>query len=197
MAGTVEAFGQSFGPDDIPEDIEKRWGVLFQHGALFSALTVAQNVAIPIREYLDLPEELIDALAKLKIEIVGLKMTDFDKLPSELSGGMVKRAAIARALALDPEVVFLDEPTSGLDPISASQFDRLILDLRNTLGLTVVMVTHDLDSLYAIADRIAVIGDKHILVDGNLEEMRNFDHPWVNEYFNGERSRAASITVAG
>jgi phospholipid/cholesterol/gamma-HCH transport system ATP-binding protein len=197
LAGHVEAFGLPFGPDDVPRDIEKRWGVLFQHGALFSALTVAQNVAIPIREYLDLPESLIDALAKLKIEIVGLKMADFDKLPSELSGGMTKRAAIARALALDPEVVFLDEPTSGLDPISASQFDRLIRDLRDTLGLTVVMVTHDLDSLYAIADRIAVIGDKHILVDGDIETMRNFDHPWVSEYFNGERARAASAPAGG
>lgn len=197
LAGTVEAFGIPFGPEGVPRDIEKRWGVLFQHGALFSALTVAQNVAIPIREYLDLPEGLIDALAKLKIEIVGLKMTDFDKLPSELSGGMIKRAAIARALALDPEVVFLDEPTSGLDPISASQFDKLIRDLRDTLGLTVVMVTHDLDSLYAIADRIAVIGDKHILVEGDLETMVHFDHPWVNEYFTGERARSAAAPAGG
>lgn len=197
LQGNVSAFGKKFGKYGVPRDIEKRWGVLFQHGALFSALTVAQNVAIPIREYLDLPESLIDALAKLKIEIVGLKMTDFDKLPSELSGGMTKRAALARALALDPEIVFLDEPTSGLDPISASEFDHLIRDLRDTLGLTVVMVTHDLDSLYAIADRIAVIGDKHILVDGDIQTMSQFDHPWVKEYFNGERSRAASVTAHG
>ncbi len=197
LKGEVSAFGQVFGEEGVPRDIEKRWGVLFQHGALFSALTVAQNVAIPIREYLDLPESLIDALAKLKIEIVGLKMADFDKLPSELSGGMIKRAALARALALDPEIVFLDEPTSGLDPISASAFDHLIRDLRDTLGLTVMMVTHDLDSLYAIADRVAVIGDKHILVDGDIETMRRFDHPWVSEYFNGERSRAALATAHG
>lgn len=197
LSGNVAAFGKPFGTQGVPRDIEKRWGVLFQHGALFSALTVAQNVAIPIREYLDLPESLIDALAKLKIEIVGLKMTDFDKLPSELSGGMTKRAALARALALDPEIVFLDEPTSGLDPISASEFDHLIRDLRDTLGLTVVMVTHDLDSLYAIADRIAVIGDRHILVGGNMEAVTGFDHPWVREYFNGERSRAASRSVHG
>lgn len=197
LAGKVSAFGQEFGKEGVPRNIEKRWGVLFQHGALFSALTVAQNVAVPIREYLDLPEPLIDALAKLKIEIVGLKMTDFDKLPAELSGGMIKRAALARALALDPEIVFLDEPTSGLDPISASQFDRLIRDLRDTLGLTVMMVTHDLDSLYAIADRIAVIGDKRILVDGDMATMQKFDHPWVNEYFNGERSRAALVAADG
>lgn len=195
LAGQISAFGKVFGKEGVPRNIEKRWGVLFQHGALFSALTVAQNVAVPIREYLDLPDTLIEALAKLKIEIVGLKMTDFDKLPSELSGGMTKRAALARALALDPEIVFLDEPTSGLDPISASQFDHLIRDLRDTLGLTVMMVTHDLDSLYAIADRIAVIGDKHILIDGDMETMQNFDHPWVSEYFNGERSRAAHATA--
>lgn len=190
-AGSIEAFGETFGPYGPTLDIEKRWGVLFQFGALFSSLTVAQNVAVPMHEFLDLPNALVHGLAGIKIELVGLKEWDFDKYPAELSGGMIKRAALARALALDPEVVFLDEPTAGLDPIAASEFDALIEDLRNTLGLTVVMVTHDLDTLHAIVDRIAVIGEKRILVAGDLDEMRRFDHPWVRSYFNGERARAA------
>jgi phospholipid/cholesterol/gamma-HCH transport system ATP-binding protein len=171
--------------------MEKRWGVLFQFGALFSALSVAQNVAVPMREYLDLPDSLVNGLSRLKIELVGLRDADGAKYPAELSGGMIKRAALARALALDPEVLFLDEPTAGLDPIAASAFDTLIADLRNTLGLTVVMVTHDLDTLSAIVDRIAVIGEKRILVEGDLATMRRFDHPWVRSYFGGERARAA------
>jgi phospholipid/cholesterol/gamma-HCH transport system ATP-binding protein len=190
-AGRVEAFGREIGPDGPPPEIERRWGVLFQQGALFSALTVAQNVAVPMQEFLDLPLPLVDALARLKIEMVGLAPEDADKYPSELSGGMVKRAGLARALALDPEVVFLDEPTSGLDPIAAAGFDELIGDLRKTLGLTVVMVTHDLDSLATIAERIAVIGERRILVEGDLEAMRRFDHPWVRSYFGGARARAA------
>lgn len=190
-AGRLEAFGREIGPQGPPPEIERRWGVLFQHGALFSALTVAQNVAVPMREFLDLPLPLVDALARLKIEMVGLAPEDADKVPSELSGGMIKRAGLARALALDPEVVFLDEPTSGLDPIAAAGFDQLIGDLRKTLGLTVVMVTHDLDSLATIADRIAVIGERRILVEGDLEAMRRFDHPWVRSYFGGARARAA------
>jgi phospholipid/cholesterol/gamma-HCH transport system ATP-binding protein len=190
-SGTVEAFGMKVGRDGAGVDIEKRWGVLFQQGALFSSLTVAQNVAVPMREFLDLPPTLLDALARLKIEMVGLGADDADKIPSELSGGMVKRAALARALALDPEVVFLDEPTAGLDPISASAFDRLIADLRRTLGLTVVMVTHDLDTLHAIVDRIVVVGEKRILAEGGLDAMRRVDHPWVRSYFGGARARAA------
>ena len=190
-AGTIEAFGETIGPHGPTVAMEKRWGVLFQFGALFSALTVAQNVAVPMREFLDLPEDLIQSLARLKIELVGLTAADFDKYPSELSGGMIKRAALARALALDPEVLFLDEPTAGLDPIAASAFDQLIADLRNTLGLTVVMVTHDLDTLSASVDRIAVIGEKRILVEGDLRTMRRFDHPWVRSYFCGGRARAA------
>ncbi|HEX2255316.1 MAG TPA: ATP-binding cassette domain-containing protein, partial [Afifellaceae bacterium] len=174
-AGSLTAFGLEIGPDGPPPEIERRWGVLFQHGALFSALTVAQNVAVPIQELLDLPLPLIDAFARLKVEMVGLAPEDADKYPSELSGGMIKRAGLARALALDPEVVFLDEPTSGLDPIAAAGFDELIGDLRRTLGLTIVMVTHDLDSLATIADRIAVIGERRILVEGDLEAMRRFD----------------------
>ena len=195
--GTVEAFGMPVGRDGAGVEIEKRWGVLFQQGALFSSLTVAQNVAVPMREFLDLPPTLIDALARLKIEIVGLGADDADKIPSELSGGMVKRAALARALALDPEVVFLDEPTAGLDPISASAFDRLIADLRRTLGLTVVMVTHDLDTLHAIVDRIVVVGEKRILAEGDLDAMLRVDHPWVRSYFGGARARAAFAPQTG
>lgn len=191
QAGEIEAFGEKVGVYGPTQEMERRWGVLFQFGALFSALTVAQNVAIPMREFLELPDGLMHALARLKIELVGLKLEDGDKFPSELSGGMIKRAALARALALDPEILFLDEPTSGLDPIAASAFDTLIADLRNTLGLTVVMVTHDLDTLSAIVDRIAVVGEKRVLVEGDLDAMRRFDHPWVQDYFNGPRARAA------
>jgi phospholipid/cholesterol/gamma-HCH transport system ATP-binding protein len=190
QAGEIRAFGEVLGQGPSV-DMEKRWGVLFQFGALFSALSVAQNVAVPMREFLDLPERLIRHLSLLKIEMVGLQAADGDKYPSELSGGMIKRSALARALALDPEVLFLDEPTAGLDPIAASGFDALIADLRNTLGLTVVMVTHDLDTLSAIVDRIAVIGHKRVLVEGDLAAMRRFDDPWVREYFGGARARAA------
>ena len=191
QAGEIEAFGETIGRLGPTVEMEKRWGVLFQFGALFSALTVAQNVAVPMREFMDLPESLIHGLARLKIELVGLHGSDGDKYPAELSGGMIKRAALARALALDPEVLFLDEPTAGLDPIAASDFDKLIADLRNTLGLTVVMVTHDLDTLSAIVDRIAVIGERRVLVEGDLDAMRRFDHPWVKSYFGGARARAA------
>jgi len=190
-AGTIQAFGETIGPDGPTLEMEKRWGVLFQFGALFSSLTVGQNVEIPMREFLDLPGRLVRSLARVKVELVGLQEADGAKYPAELSGGMIKRAALARALALDPDIVFLDEPTAGLDPIAASEFDTLIADLRNTLGLTVVMVTHDLDTLHAIVDRIAVIGEKRVLVEGDLSDMRRFDHPWVKSYFGGRRARAA------
>jgi len=191
-AGTIEVFGEDL--DELsPESrrqIERRWGVLFQQGALFSSLTVKQNVQVPMREYLTLSDRLLDELAMLKIEIVGLKPDAADKLPSELSGGMIKRAALARALALDPEILFLDEPTSGLDPIGAGDFDELIATLQRTLGLTVFMVTHDLDSLYTVCDRIAALGDGQIIAAGPIETMLASDHPWVRSYFHGKRARA-------
>ncbi|WP_068315656.1 ABC transporter ATP-binding protein [Polycladidibacter hongkongensis] len=189
-SGRIEVFGREQGKLSAKErrQVEQRWGVLFQQGALFSSLTVRQNVQVPMREYLQLPQRLMDELALLKIEMVGLPREAADKFPSELSGGMIKRAALARSLALEPQIVFLDEPTSGLDPIGAGAFDELIGKLRETLGLTVYMVTHDLDSLASICDRIAVLGDKKVLVSGSFEEMKQFQHPWVQEYFCGTRA---------
>src|SRR5215212_8461627 len=191
-AGTIEVFGEDL--DELsPESrrqIERRWGVLFQQGALFSSLTVKQNVQVPMREYLTLSDRLLDELAMLKIEMVGLKPDAADKLPSELSGGMIKRAALARALALDPEILFLDEPTSGLDPIGAGDFDELIATLQRTLGLTVFMVTHDLDSLYTVCHRIAALGDGQIIAAGPIETMLASNDPWVRSYFHGKRARA-------
>jgi phospholipid/cholesterol/gamma-HCH transport system ATP-binding protein len=192
-AGTIEVFGEDL--DELSpqsrRQIERRWGVLFQQGALFSSLTLKQNVQVPMREYLDLSDRLLDELAMLKIEMVGLKPDAADKLPSELSGGMIKRAALARALALDPEILFLDEPTSGLDPIGAGDFDELIATLQRTLGLTVFMVTHDLDSLYTVCDRIAALADGRVIAAGPIETMLASDHPWVRAYFHGKRARAA------
>ena len=193
-AGTVEVFGKDVRKLSEKQRVlvERRWGVLFQDGALFSSLTVAQNIQVPMREHLKLPQKMMDELAALKIAMVGLPQSAAAKYPSELSGGMRKRAGLARALALDPEIVFLDEPTSGLDPISAADFDDLVGKLQQTLGLTVFMVTHDLDSLYAICDRIAVLGDGHVLVEGTIETMLGFDHPWVAAYFKGPRARAVN-----
>jgi phospholipid/cholesterol/gamma-HCH transport system ATP-binding protein len=165
--------------------------VLFQEGALFSSLTVAENIQVPMREFLDLPVELMDELAGYKVAMVGLPVEAGPKYPSELSGGMKKRAGLARALALDPQLLFLDEPTAGLDPISAAAFDELIKILKETLGLTVFLITHDLDTLHAICDRVAVIADKKILAVGTIPELLTFDHPWVREYFAGPRGRAA------
>lgn len=166
----------------------RRWGILFQQGALFSSLTVLQNIEFPMREYLTLSDRLRREVAIAKLEMVGLAPGDGDKFPSELSGGMVKRVALARALALDPEIVFLDEPTSGLDPIAASDFDALIRTLQQTLGLTVFMVTHDLDSLQTVCDRIAALADGKIVASGSIEAMRAADHPWVKAYFRGRRA---------
>lgn len=195
QAGTVKVFGIDV-DKATPEQkltIDMRMGVLFQHGALFSALTVLENVQVPMREYLDLPKKLMDELAMLKVELVGLPRDAGPKYPSELSGGMIKRAALARALALDPDLVFLDEPTSGLDPISAAEFDELVIKLRDTLGLTVYMVTHDLDSLFTACDRIAVLGQKRVLVQGTIEDMLKSEEPWVKSYFRGKRARQLDL----
>jgi phospholipid/cholesterol/gamma-HCH transport system ATP-binding protein len=175
--------------------IERRLGVMFQQGALFSGLTVKQNVEVPMREHLRLSQRLADELAMLKLELVGLDIDAADKHPSELSGGMTKRAALARALALDPELVFLDEPTSGLDPIGAAEFDELIATLQRTLGLTVFMVTHDLDSLYAICDRIAALADGKVVAEGPVSTMLASGHPWVHAYFHGKRARLAGSAL--
>jgi phospholipid/cholesterol/gamma-HCH transport system ATP-binding protein len=166
----------------------RRWGVLFQQGALFSSLTALENVTFPMREHLDLPEALMREIARAKLEMVGLTREDEDKMPSALSGGMTKRVALARALALDPEIVFLDEPTSGLDPIAAGDFDTLIRTLQRTLGLTVFMVTHDLQSLESVCDRIAALSGGRILAIGTLAEMRAVRQPWMQAYFNGRRA---------
>ena len=191
-AGRIEVFGVDLDRADPAQRqaVERRWGVLFQNGALFSSLTVKQNIQFPMREYLHLSERLLDELAVAKLEMVGLKGDVGGKFPSELSGGMTKRVALARALALDPDIVFLDEATSGLDPIGAGDFDELIATLQRILGLTVFMVTHDLDSLHTVCDRIAVIGEGRILVEGPMETMLASQHPWVKEYFSGKRSRA-------
>lgn len=192
QAGTVWVLGHEYEKVSAAERValDMRLGVLFQHGALFSALTVRENIQVPMREYLDLPQALMDELAMLKIELVGLSPKAADRYPSELSGGMIKRAALARALALDPDLVFLDEPTSGLDPIGAAEFDELIAKLRDTLGLTVYMVTHDLDSLFSVCDRIAVLGNKKVMATGTIEEMLSIDNEWIRSYFHGKRARA-------
>ena len=194
--GSIKILGTDYdeATDEQRVALDTRLGVLFQHGALFSSLTVKENIQLPMREYLDLPQSLMDELAFLKIEMVGLAPEAADKYPSELSGGMIKRAALARALALDPDLVFLDEPTSGLDPIGAAEFDMLIARLRDTLGLTVYMVTHDLDSLFSVCDRIAVLGQKRVLVEGTLEDMFAFDDLWVQSYFRGKRARSVVTT---
>jgi len=191
QSGVIRILGENYDQVDEAKKIEldMRLGVLFQQGALFSALTVRENIQVPMREYLDLPKSLMDELTELKVAMVGLAPDAVDKYPSELSGGMVKRAALARALALDPDLVFLDEPTSGLDPIGAAEFDELIAQLRDTLGLTVYMVTHDLDSLFSVCDRIAVLSQKRVLVEGTIEDMLSFDDPWVQSYFRGKRAR--------
>lgn len=189
-AGTIEIFGQNTAliGEAAVKRIKTRWGVLFQGGALFSSLTVAQNVQLPMKEFTDLPPSQMDELTAVKISMVGLPHDACAKYPSELSGGMQKRAGLARALALDPEILLLDEPTSGLDPIGAAAFDELIGDLQRSLNLTVVMVTHDLDSLYAIADRIAVLVDRRVVI-GTLDELLKNPHPWIQEYFHGPRAR--------
>jgi phospholipid/cholesterol/gamma-HCH transport system ATP-binding protein len=190
--GTIEVFGKRTGYAEASRmrRLEVRWGVLFQEGALFSSQTVAENIQVPLREYTAMSQELMDEIAAMKIALVGLPPDTAQKFPAELSGGMKKRAGLARALALDPELLFLDEPTSGLDPISANQFDELIVELQQSLGLTVFMVTHDLDSLNAVTDRIAVLVDKKIKT-GTIDELRKDTTPWIHDYFCGPRGHAA------
>ncbi len=192
--GTVRVFGKDLGalPSAERRRIEQRFGVLFQDGALFSSLTVSENVEVPLREQFGhLTTAQREMLADLKIGLAGLPASAGDKYPSQLSGGMRKRAALARSLALDPDILFLDEPTAGLDPIGAAAFDQLIRTLRDALGLTVFLITHDLDTLYTICDRVAVLAEKQVLINAPLREVEAFDHPWVRDYFHGPRGRAA------
>jgi phospholipid/cholesterol/gamma-HCH transport system ATP-binding protein len=193
-AGSIEVLGESItdARDDADIDIRAQWGVLFQGGALFSTLTVAENVEVPLMQfYPELDHELLHEIAGYKVMLSGLPPEAAAKYPAELSGGMRKRAGLARALALDPGLLFLDEPTAGLDPIGAAAFDRLTKDLQETLGLTVFLITHDLDTLHEICDRVAVLADKKVIAVGTIEELLALDHPWIQEYFNGPRGRAA------
>ncbi len=192
-SGSVKVLGTDMlrADDAARRAIEARWGVMFQDGALFSSLTVRENVEVPLGAVEGLDPRIRSALADLKISMAGLPYRAGDNYPSELSGGMRKRAGLARALARDPEIVFLDEPTAGLDPIGASAFDELIRGLSRSMGLTVFLVTHDLDTLHATCDRIAVLAERRVLVTGTMQEMLDVDHPWVNEYFHGPRARAA------
>ncbi|HYF23297.1 MAG TPA: ABC transporter ATP-binding protein [Caulobacteraceae bacterium] len=191
--GTIEVFGRDASTMSRTErlEIEQRWGVLFQQGALFSALTVRENVAAPLIEHTGLPVAIADEIAELKIALVGLAPETHHLKPAELSGGMRKRVGLARALALDPQLLFLDEPTAGLDPIGAAAFDELLRDLSTNLGLTVFMITHDLDSLYAVCDRVAVLADQRVVTKATVSELERSDHPWIREYFLGPRGRAA------
>ncbi|HVV26541.1 MAG TPA: ATP-binding cassette domain-containing protein [Rhizomicrobium sp.] len=192
LEGTVEVLGQPIGDMEDPamRALEMRWGVLFQEGALFSSQTVAENIQVPLRESTSMSQELMDEIAAMKLALVGLPPDTCGKYPAELSGGMKKRAALARALALDPELLFLDEPTSGLDPISANQFDELVRQLQKALGLTVFMVTHDIDTLRAAADRVAALVNRKLVV-GTIPELLETGDPWIKEYFSGVRGRAA------
>jgi len=195
LRGQIEVFGIDLDTSNaaLRRGVERRWGILFQQGALFSSLTVRQNIQFPVREYLNVSQRLMDEITMAKLAMVGLKPEVAERFPSELSGGMTKRVALARALTLDPELVFLDEPTSGLDPIGAGDFDELVRTLQRTLGLTVFMVTHDLDSLYTACDRIAVLGSGKIIAAGSIADMQASQHPWLRQYFHGRRAR----TVAG
>ena len=197
-AGSIQVFGENTVDRDDEElvEIRKRWGILFQGGALFSTLTVAENVQVPIKEfYPELDPVLLEEIAAYKVVMSGLPPEAGPKYPAELSGGMRKRAGLARALALDPELLFLDEPTAGLDPIGAAAFDELTLSLQRTLGLTVFLITHDLYTLHAICDRVAVLADRRVIAVGTIPELLALDHPWIQEYFNGPRGRAATASM--
>ncbi len=189
-SGTIHVFGQNISDHSSSGAIESRWGVLYQQGALFSSLSVAENIEIPMKEIAHLPIELADELVMLKLQMVGLDTDTAVKFPAELSGGMVKRVSLARALAIDAELLFLDEPTAGLDPLAAEAFDKLIRSLQQNLKLTVVIITHDLDTINTICDRVAVLIDKKVVI-GTLDEIRENPHPWIQSYFHGVRGRAA------
>ncbi len=197
--GNIDVFGHSITDAEPDEEIgvRSRWGVLFQGGALFSTLTVGENVQVPLKQfYPDIDRSLLADIARYKVLLSGLPEEAVNKYPAELSGGMKKRAGLARALALDPELLFLDEPTAGLDPIGAARFDQLTKELKETLGLTVFLITHDLDTLYEICDRVAVLADKQVIAVGTIPELLATDHPWIQEYFNGPRGRAAQASQA-
>jgi len=194
QSGEIKVLQQklsSISPTDASK-LRRRWGVLFQSGALYSSLTVAENIAIQLREYSNLPAKLIQDMVRMKINMVGLPQTAAQLYPAQLSGGMVKRAALARALVMDPELLLLDEPSSGLDPVGAEAFDNLILELREILGLTVLMVTHDLDSIWTIVDRFAVLGNKKVIAEGTLNEVKEAEHPIIKQFFGGVRGRIRS-----
>lgn len=196
QAGSIEIFGQSIlnRPASALRWLSRRCGVMFQRGALFSSLTVLENIAVPLQEHTKLSNQLIQEIALFKLTLVGLTVEVGAKYPNQLSGGMIKRVALARALALDPDILFLDEPTAGLDPIGAGALDELILQLKRLLGLTVVIVTHDLDSLWKITDRIAVLADKRVIAVAPIRRLLTFEHPWLQTYFHGPRGRAAQQT---
>jgi len=195
-AGEIEVYGKTLdtiADEEESRDLRRRWGVMFQGGALFSTLSVAENIQLPLREYYPrLDQKLLDEIAAYKVAMVGLPPDAGPKYPAELSGGMVKRAGLARSLALDPALLFLDEPTAGLDPIGAAKFDQLIRELADTMGLTVFLITHDLDSLYATCDRVAVLAEKKVIAVGTIAELLATEHPWIQDYFNGPRGRAAA-----
>ncbi len=193
-SGAIRVLGYDLSllEQDEAEKLRRRWGVLFQAGALYSSLTVAENIGIKLREYSSLPDEVVHEIVLLKLNMVGLPPEAARLYPAQLSGGMVKRAALARALAMDPELIFLDEPTSGLDPVGAEEFDQLILKLRDVLGLTVVMVTHDLDTIWTIVDRFAVLGEKRVVAQGSFVEVLASNHPVINRFFKGPRGSLRS-----
>ena len=192
-SGTIRVLGCELGAldEDGAQALHRRWGVLFQHGGLFGSLTVLENVGLPLREHPDLDNALIDDVARWKLQLAGLEPIAAAQYPSELSGGMIKRASLARALALDPELVFLDEPTAGLDPASARGVDELVLKLRDLFGLTIVMITHDLDMLWQVTDRVAILGEKKVLAAASMQELSKLQHPIIRQYFDGPRGRAA------
>ena len=198
-SGSVTVFGEELLSlsAERRSQLERRFGVLYQRGALFSSLTVTENIALPLIEHAGLKRPAAERLAQVKLALVGLPRDAGDKYPTELSGGMIKRAALARALALEPDILFLDEPTAGLDPIGAAAFDQLILTLRDALGLSVFLVTHDLDTLYTICDRVAVLAEKRVLVADHLDVVAATDNPWIHEYFHGPRGRAAEQAANG